>query len=393
MFVDGVRTLALVDTGAAISVMSHKFCRSIRKVTTRPSGFSLRTASAQHIQPVAACTARVLIQDAIYTVEFLVLASCSYDLILGWDFLSHNHAVIDCARALVELSVFSEAPSAHVPAPGDSKLVVTADTDLPPHSAVIVSVSCAALPDATVLFTPSDTFRRRHNTSLPFAILALHQDNPGILVCNPNSGPLTLYRNETLGHVQPVDADVIVPLDPSEPETEHQLNALTPHLASDAMPSDSFHRSIDSDLAPAERTQLLALLHEFRTSFDLPQASLGRTNAVVHTIDTGTHAPLRQRPYRVSPAERRVITEQVDDMIQRGVITPSCSPWSSPVVLVKKKDGSIRFCVDYRRLNKITRKDVYPLPRMDDALDCLQGAEFFFPRLAIGILAGPYGGV
>lgn len=72
-----------------------------------------------------------------------------------------------------------------------------------------------------------------------------------------------------------------------------------------------------------------------------------------------------------------MIDEQVSDMLTRNVIRPSTSPWASPVVLVTKKDGSIRFCVDYRRLNKITRKDVYPLPRIDDALDCLQGAEFF----------------
>lgn len=119
------------------------------------------------------------------------------------------------------------------------------------------------------------------------------------------------------------------------------------------------------------------LLSKFRSSFDCTQTSLGRTSTVTHSVDTGSHAPLRQRPYRVSPTERRTIEDHVTDMLQRGVIRPSKSPWASPVVLVKKKDGSIRFCVDYRRLNTITRKDVYPLPRIDDALDCLQGAEFF----------------
>lgn len=64
-------------------------------------------------------------------------------------------------------------------------------------------------------------------------------------------------------------------------------------------------------------------------------------------------------------------------MITKDVIEPSSSPWASPVVLVKKKDGSWRFCVDYRNLNKVTHKDVYPLPRIDDALDCLHGAQYF----------------
>lgn len=137
--------------------------------------------------------------------------------------------------------------------------------------------------------------------------------------------------------------------------------------------SDVFSPAIDSNLAPDQRAQLISLLNEFRSSFDFPQAPLGRTNTVVHRIHIGTNTPLRQRPYRVSPAECRIITKQVNDMLQRGVIKPSCSLWSSPVVLVKKRDGSIRFCVDYRRLNKITSKDVYPFPRIDDALDCLQG--------------------
>lgn len=64
-------------------------------------------------------------------------------------------------------------------------------------------------------------------------------------------------------------------------------------------------------------------------------------------------------------------------MLQQEVVQPSQSPWSSPVVLVRKKDGTIRFCVDYRRLDKITQKNVYPLPRIGDALGCLEGAAYF----------------
>lgn len=67
----------------------------------------------------------------------------------------------------------------------------------------------------------------------------------------------------------------------------------------------------------------------------------------------------------------------LDDMLQQGVIEPSHSPWSSPVILVKKKDGSLRFCIDYRKLNQVTQKDCYPLPRVDDLLDSLSDAQWF----------------
>ena len=69
--------------------------------------------------------------------------------------------------------------------------------------------------------------------------------------------------------------------------------------------------------------------------------------------------------------------EMVESMQRQGVIQPSWSPWASPVVLVPKKDGSLRFCVDYRRLNAVTKKDVYPLPRVDDLLSSLGGAKYF----------------
>lgn len=87
--------------------------------------------------------------------------------------------------------------------------------------------------------------------------------------------------------------------------------------------------------------------------------------------------PIHSAPGRTAPAHREIIRQQIEDMLNNGVIKESRSPWSSRVVLVKKKDGKLRFCVDYRGLNKVTKKNVYPLPRIDDALAALQTGKFF----------------
>ena len=79
----------------------------------------------------------------------------------------------------------------------------------------------------------------------------------------------------------------------------------------------------------------------------------------------------------MSEKERSIITEHVEKMLKDGVIQPPSSPWSSPVVFVRKPDKEVRFCIDYRRLNSITVRDVYPLPRKDDILGRLNGARYF----------------
>ena len=96
--------------------------------------------------------------------------------------------------------------------------------------------------------------------------------------------------------------------------------------------------------------------------FALSDEELGRTDVVKHVIDTGDHSPIRRQPYRVPVVYREKISQMIAEMQDQGVIRPSLSPWASPVVLVPKKDGKLRFCMDYRRLNAITKKDVYPLP-------------------------------
>ena len=102
----------------------------------------------------------------------------------------------------------------------------------------------------------------------------------------------------------------------------------------------------------------------------MPGSALtGHTDAVKHTIDTGNSAPIRCAPRRMSPQKIKKEEACVAEMLTSCQIEPSDSPWSAPVVLVTKKDGGTRFCVDYRRLNLATVKEAYPLPRIDDTLD------------------------
>jgi len=94
-------------------------------------------------------------------------------------------------------------------------------------------------------------------------------------------------------------------------------------------------------------------------------------------IDTGDAPPIKQPPRTPPLSAVEAEDEILDEMLRTGVIQPSNSPWSSPVCMVKKKDGAYRFCIDYRRLNAVTRKDDFPIPHVKDALDSLRGARYF----------------
>lgn len=96
-----------------------------------------------------------------------------------------------------------------------------------------------------------------------------------------------------------------------------------------------------------------------------------------HQIDTGSARPIKMHPRRVPLHLQQEVVDHIKQMLDNDIIRPSCSPWAAPVVPVRKKDGSLRFCVDYRKLNEVTVKDAYPLLRIDDALDSLANAQWF----------------
>eukprot|EP00731_Ephydatia_muelleri_P037277 Em0434g3a len=112
-----------------------------------------------------------------------------------------------------------------------------------------------------------------------------------------------------------------------------------------------------------EKEQLFALVMEYADVLSLSSSELGRTTVLKHRINTGDSQPVHLPPRRIPQARREEVRRLIQEMLDQGVIQHSDSPWSSPVVLAKKKDGSLRFCVDYRKVNEVTKKDAYPLPR------------------------------
>ncbi|CAL9006658.1 unnamed protein product [Prunus brigantina] len=122
----------------------------------------------------------------------------------------------------------------------------------------------------------------------------------------------------------------------------------------------------------------IPVVQEFPDVFpeDLPGLPPHREIEFIIELVPGTN-PISQAPYRMAPAELRELKTQLQELVDKGFIRPSFSPWGAPVLFVKKKDGTMRLCIDYRQLNKVTVRNKYPLPRIDDLFDQLKGAKVF----------------
>ena len=126
--------------------------------------------------------------------------------------------------------------------------------------------------------------------------------------------------------------------------------------------------TLGSELTDDQRGQVRGLMSKFGAVWsDVP----GRTDRVTHTVETGSAHPVRQPPYRIPHAYKSEVLAEVQSMQAAGVIEPSTSPWCFPIVPARKKDSTLRICVDYRKLNALSSCDAYPMPRIDDLIDRL----------------------
>ena len=142
------------------------------------------------------------------------------------------------------------------------------------------------------------------------------------------------------------------------------------------IPLKELYKANSQHLSEIEKESFVDFLNEFDDLFS-ENIIAGNCNVVEHVVNVRDSPPIKQVPRRIPIQMREEVDKILEDMSSQGVIEESQSPWVSPAVMVKKKDGSIRFCVDYRKLNEVTIKDSYPLPRIDDILDQLAGNSWF----------------
>ena len=247
------------------------------------------------------------------------------------------------------------APSnlAHPHTASCARLLQTAD--IPPETARLVRCH-NPWPSEDVLFCPDG--------ALPAFVTGIPALSSGpelwYAVHNHRPEPLQLHAGQSIGVLEVV----------------HLAEAPATASPSSTHPTNPCQPPLPECLSPLQQQQLNELFKEFQDVFSQGDDDLGNTPLLKHGIET-YGPPLRQPYRRQNPAVRREEMTQVQQMLSSNVIRPSNSPWASPVVMVRKKDGSLRFCVDFRQLNAATIKDAHPLPRIDDLLDALHGAKWF----------------
>lgn len=254
--------------------------------------------------------------------------------------------------------------------PPQSEMIMwTQVPDYPPNQSCSVIVE--PLPDSS-----SDWCVARTVTTLQGGQVACR-------VCNPNPYPVEVLQRQPLAEVTEVAPSDV------QGERELVLHSVTTGVVEVEVrqigviggdDAAALHPvlSLQGDgLTDAQQEEMTRLLQKWVSVFARNDEDFGCTGIVKHQIPTGSAPPSRERYRPVPPSLYSELRSLLQNMLDSGVVSESASPWAAPIVLVKKKDGSWRFCVDYRKLNALTHKDAYPLPRIEESLTGLRAAKWY----------------
>ena len=192
-----------------------------------------------------------------------------------------------------------------------------------------------------------------------------------VLVSNYTNKHLTFHKGEYIGHLE------LIELHSTDQGETHQANSITlKKMMSKTVTSDTFNPPHHKILTPVQNS-LELLLEEYESQFAQDETSIGTTLLTSMSIDTGTAYPVSQKPYPIAMKHYEWVKNEIEKLLAAKVICSSHSSWSAPIIVVPKGDGGKHLVIDYRALNKVTRKFTWPMPKVEDIFSKLNGATYF----------------
>lgn len=362
----------LVDTGADATVISLDTLKSMSKTLRtafQDSTAKLQVADGTTVQAKGPVLCKVTVAERC-VLEAVYAAPIADTAIMGLETM--KALGLDLSVAGVRLLPSQPSLIRRTQVQTVRRVVASTSYDVPARSEMVVQGNIRGeLPSDTVMISPCSNQGRKRAIYAARSLVTADNGTGLVRVMNMGDTVRRIRQGETIAEAEAV----VLVSNQAKDETTQPLEEpeeLPEHL-----------RQLFEDTCTREQLDLNTR-HNFRQLlikhagvFAKDDNDLGRTDLVSHDIDTGDIRPIRQPPRRIPTALQEEFDKEMQGMIDKGVIEQGQSPWASPVVLVRKKDGTLRFCVDYRRLNEKTEFDAYPLPRIDETLEALSGAKFF----------------
>ncbi|CAG2246897.1 unnamed protein product [Mytilus edulis] len=361
---------ALIDTGSSICAINEKtFLKS------KFANNQLFTSDIKHIVGAGGATYPVKgkikvdfeLGGVILSQIFYIIPALRHSMILGIDFCKEKSVCLNWNTN--KLSLIKDSVTVNVirVTPGYAR--VNRNCSIPPNTITNVCVRLSkALPNRNYLLEP---FKNLKLDCLTARCLIKNRNNKGYLqILNPTNEVINLKSGLILATINDVDSSKIFTLDEDKSINKSTVSSVNSVQTDPNKTNLKFDLS-KADLTDQQKQQLNIFLNKNRDVFATSLEELGKTNVYKHKINTGNAPPVKSRPYRTSPAAKQEIQKQVGELLKYDIIEPSTSEYSSPIVLVKKKDNTWRLCIDFRNLNKQSILRQYPLPRLDDVFDAI----------------------
>jgi hypothetical protein len=364
--IEGKKMPLLFDTGSPLSILSRTNYDALgeRKPVLEPLNSKLYAANGSQMNIMGKANFKFKTEVREYNWTFAVADIEGHMGIIGQDFIGTQGRSLTW-KNLTWLTKAGKIKLFKRKSDKVGKVVIKETVSVPPESELFVKgVPNYPLYDDINVVEPLSYWTKK---GLLVAKSLLNSEGDSVYsVMNLTDKPIKLKQGEFLGSIS--SAEKSESLD--NRDCKDRFSRLPEYL-------QCLVNNVDPSLSANEKHQFHELLLEFQDIFMGPDGKLGQTDLVTHSIDTGDAKPVRLPPRKVPLAQQAVIEQEVEKMHENGIIEPSDSPWSAPICLVKKSDGSHRFAIDFRGLNSVTIKDAYPLPNIRQIFDNLAHSRFY----------------